>query len=163
MLPPISPKKALFACPPSLLWSLPSFTTESALSFPSSRSDPSISRQGAALVHLDSLPPHNLVIWTDGSVPFPLGKYGSGVFFNCSLCGTEASLCLSAGPVCSSFSAEACTMLQLFAGCSGTNMSVISLPFYSCLTFALFSPLCPLLCPSFYLNLSGRSGRNCSL
>ena len=28
------------------------------------------SRQGAALAHLDSLPPHDLVLWTDGSVPF---------------------------------------------------------------------------------------------
>ena len=72
---------------------------------------PFLSRQGAALTHLDSLPPHDLVLWTDGSVPFPFGKGGSGVLINCSLCGTEASLSFSAGSVCSSFSAEACAIL----------------------------------------------------
>ena len=50
--------------------------------------------------------------WTDGSVPFPFGKGGSGVLANCSLCGTEATLSFSAGPVCSSFSAEACAILH---------------------------------------------------
>ena len=57
-------------------------------------------------------PPHDLVLWTDGSVPFPFGKGGSDVLANCSLCGTEATLSFSAGPVCSSFSAEACAILQ---------------------------------------------------
>ena len=87
---------------------------ESTLSTPCSRSDPplSLSRQGAALAHLDSLPPHNLVLWTDGSVPFPFGKGGSGVLANCPLCGTEATLSFSAGPVRSSFSAEACAILH---------------------------------------------------
>ena len=46
------------------------------------------------------------MLWTDGFVPFPFGKGGSGVLANCSLCGTEATLSFSAGPVCSSFSAE---------------------------------------------------------
>ena len=59
-----------------------------------------------------TLPPHDLVPWTDGSVPFPFGKDGSGVLANCSLCGTEATLSFSAGAVCSSFSAEACAILQ---------------------------------------------------
>ena len=85
---------------------------ESILSTLCSRSDPPLSRQGAALAHLDSLPPHDLVLWTDGSVPFPFGKGGSGVLANCSVCGTEATLSISAGPVCPSFSAEACAILQ---------------------------------------------------
>ena len=72
----------------------------------------SLSRQGAALAHLDSLPPHDLVLWTDGSVPFPFGKGGSGVLANCSLCGTEVTLSFSAGPICSSFFAEACAILH---------------------------------------------------
>ena len=92
--------------------SLPSFTVESTLSSPCSRSDPPLSRQGAALAHLDSLPPHDLVLWTNGSVPFSFGKSDSGVLANCSLCGTEATLSFSAGPVCSSFSAEACAILH---------------------------------------------------
>ena len=85
---------------------------ESTLPTLCSRSDPPHSRQGAALAHLDSLPPHDLVLWTDGSVPFPFGKGGSGVLANCSLCGTKATLSFSAGPVCSSFSAEACAILH---------------------------------------------------
>ena len=70
--------------------------------------------QGAALAHLDSLSPYDLVLWTDGSVPFPFGKGGSAVLANCSLCGTEATLSFSAGPVCSSFSAEASAIQQTF-------------------------------------------------
>ena len=66
------------------------------------------------LAHLDSLPPHDLVLWTDGSDPFPFGKGVSSVLANCSLCGTEATLSFSAGPVCSSFSAEACAIQQAF-------------------------------------------------
>ena len=77
-----------------------------------SRSDSPLSRLGAALNHLDSLPPHNSVTWTDGSVSLSFNKGGSGVLANCSLCGTEAILCFSAGPVCLSFSAEACAILQ---------------------------------------------------
>ena len=71
-----------------------------------------LSRQGAALAHLDSLPLHDLVLWTDGSVPFPFGKGGSGVLANCSLCGTQTTLSFSAGPICLSFSAEACAILH---------------------------------------------------
>ena len=85
---------------------------ESTLSSPCSRSDLPLSRQGAALAHLDSLSSHDLVLWTDGSVPFPFGKGGSGILGNCSLCGTEAALSLSAGPVCSSFFAEAGAILH---------------------------------------------------
>ena len=112
MLPSTCSREALVACPPCPPWNLPSFTVESTLPTPCSRSDPPHSRQGAALAHLDSLPPHDLVLWTDGSVPFPFGKGGSGVLANCSLCGTEATLSFSAGPVCSSFSAEACAILH---------------------------------------------------
>ena len=129
MLSSTCSREALVACPPIPPWNLPSFTVESTLSSPCSCSDPPHSRQGAALAHLDSLPPHDLVLWTDGSVPFPFGKGGSGVLANCSLCGTEATLSFSAGPVCSSFSAEVlppCSLLHLscnlkLCGRSGRN------------------------------------------
>ena len=111
MLPSTCSREAL-ACPPFPPWNLPFSTVESTLSTPCSRSDHPHSRQCATLAHLDSLPPHDLVLWTDGSVPFPFGKGGSGVLANCSLCGTEATLSFSAGPVCSSFSAEACAILH---------------------------------------------------
>ena len=55
-------------------------------------------------------PPHDLVPSTDGSVPF--GKGSFGVLANCSPSGTEATLSFSAGPVCSSVSAEACAILH---------------------------------------------------
>ena len=112
MLPSTSSREALLACPPFPPWNLPLFIMEFTLSSPCSRSDLPLTHQGAALARLDSLPPHDLVIWTDGSVPFPFGKGGSGVFANCSLCGTEAALSFSAGPVCSSFSTEACAILH---------------------------------------------------
>ena len=40
MLPSISSREALLACPPCPPWNLPSFTVESTLSSPCSRSDP---------------------------------------------------------------------------------------------------------------------------
>ena len=112
MLPTTCSREALLACPLFPPWNLPSFAVESTLSTPCSRSDPPLSHQGVALAHLDSLPPHDLVLWTDGFVPFPLDKGGSGVLANCSLCGIEVTLSFSTGSVCSSFSAEACTILH---------------------------------------------------
>ena len=112
MLPSTCSREALLAFPSNPPWNLPSFTVESTLSSPCSCSNPPHSRQGAALAHLDSLPPHDLVPWTDGSVPFPFGKSGSCILANCSLCGPEATLSFSAGPVCFSFSAEACAIVH---------------------------------------------------
>ena len=85
---------------------------ESTLFCSCSCSDPPFSRQGAALAHLDSLRSHDMVLQTDTSVSFNFGKGGSGILANCSLCGTEATLFFSAGPVCSSFSAEVCAILH---------------------------------------------------
>ena len=53
---------------------------KSTFSSPCSRSDPPLFHQGATLAHLDSLPPRDRVVRTDGSVPFPFGKDASGVF-----------------------------------------------------------------------------------
>ena len=62
MLPSTCSREALLACPPCPPWNLPSFTVKSTLLTPCSRSDLPLSRQGVALVHLDSLPPHDLVL-----------------------------------------------------------------------------------------------------
>ena len=43
---------------------------------------------------------------------FPFGKGDSSVCANCSLCGAEATLPFSAGPVCSSYSAKTCAIPQ---------------------------------------------------
>ena len=63
MLPPTCSREALLACPLFPPWNLPSFTVESTLSTPCSRSDLLHCCQGAALAHLDSLP---LMIWYSG-------------------------------------------------------------------------------------------------
>ena len=112
MLPSTCSREALLACFPFPPWNLSFFTVESTLSSPCSRSNLSLSRQGAALAHLNSLPSHDLVLWTESSVSFSFGKDGSGVLANCSLCGTEATLSFSAGLVCSNFSATACAILH---------------------------------------------------
>ena len=156
MLPSTSLREALLACPLFPPWNLLSLTVESTLSSPCSRSHPPLSRQGAALAHLDSLLPHDLVLWRDGS--FPFGKGGSGVLANCSFCGTEPTLSFSAGPVCSSFSAEACAILHALwwsrqhqQVCHFSSLLLLS-DSRSVLT-TLFS----------YLKLCGRSGRKCLL
>ena len=148
MLPSNSSREALLACPPFLPWNLPSFTVESTLSSLCSRSDAPLSRQGAALAHLDSLPLHDLVLWTDGSVPFPFGKGGFGVLVNCSLCVTAATLSFSAGPVCSSFSAETCAIWHAFCW-SRQHQQVFD--FSSPPIWLSFSPRHPVLSSIFLL------------
>ena len=103
-------------CPPSP-WS-PPFPLHALAVIP-------LSCQGAA--HLDSLLPHDLVLWTDGFVPFPFGKRGSGVLANCSLCGTEDTLSFLAGPVCSSLLLKPAPFCTLFADLGSANKSAISL------------------------------------
>ena len=121
MLPSTSPREVILACPFSNPWNLSSFTVEYTISFPCSRSDPSVSRQGAALAHLDSIPSYNLVFWTVDSVPFPFSK-GGGVLANCSLCGTEATL--SAHEVHTNHSDLSCLIKR--------EISLISLKAYPC-------------------------------
>ena len=125
MLPSTSSGEALLACPPCPPWNLPSFTVESTLPSSCSCSDTPLSRQGAALAHLDSLPPHDLVLWTDGSVPF--GKGGSGVLANCSLCGTEATLFFRQAQYVPVFPLKPAPFCTLFAGLGSTIKSTISL------------------------------------
>ena len=105
-------------------------------------------------------PPHDLVLWTDGPIPFPFCEGGSGILANCSLCGTEATLSFSTGPLFSSFSTEACAILHALCWSRQHNKSAISLLFSFYLTLVLSSPPCSLHL-SLYLKLSGRSGRNC--
>ena len=153
MLSSTCSREALLACPP-FPWKLPSFTVESTSSC--SRSD-LLNCEGAALVHLDSLPGHDLALWTDGSVPFPSAKDDSGVLVHCFLCDTKATHSFSAGPDCSSFSAEACATLHVL--CWFWQHHEVC--HFSYLTFVLSSPHCLLFHFSFYLKLFGRLGRNC--
>ena len=112
MLPFTYSRKVLLACRPFPPWNLPSFTVEFTLLSPCSRSDPPLFLANVQLSPILTLPPQDLVRWTDGSVPFPFDKGSSGVLANCFLYGTEATLSFSAGRLCSSFSAEACAILH---------------------------------------------------
>ena len=140
---------------------LPFFTVEFTLSFLYPRSDLPRSRQGAALTYLGSLPPHDLVLWIDGSVPLPFGKGGSDVLAGCSLFVAPRPLFPSKQAQYSQASLiNPAPLCKLFAGFGRTNKSTTSLLFSSYLTLVLFSPPYPLLHLFFHLNLSGRSGRN---
>ena len=146
MLPSTSSREALLACPPFPPWNLLSFTVESTLTSPCSRSDTPLSRQGAVLTLLDCLP---LMIWysvqtalflfllaraapaylpTALSVALrPLFPFRQAQFVRVSP--------LKPAPFCT-----------LVTGLDNTNKSVISLLFSSYLTLVLSSP------PSFLLS-----------
>ena len=162
MLPSTCSKEALLTCPPCPPWNLPSFTVDSSLSSPCSRSDPTLSCQDAALAHLDSLSPHDLVLWTDDSVPSLFGKGGSGVLTNCYLSvALRLFFLFQQAQYAQVFPLKPAPFCTLFVGLGSTNKSAISLLFSYYLTIVLSSPPCPLLRLSFYLKLCGGSGRNC--
>ena len=106
MLPSTSCREALLACPPPSSWNLLSLIVESTISFPCSRSDLPLSRQGAALAHLDSL---SLMIWHSGLTAlflFLLAKAAPAFL--------PTALSVTPRPLLSftSFSAEACAILH---------------------------------------------------
>ena len=103
--PPSAPREPLVHCPPFAPWFPPNF--EVTAHIPNcSRSDPSDRRQASAESHLDSLPPVDVYIWTDGSVPTNFGPGGAGIYALCTKCSSTISLSYSSGPVSSSFTAE---------------------------------------------------------
>ena len=151
MFPSTCSMEALLACPPCPLWNLPSFTVESTLLTPCSRSDLPHSRQGASLAHLDSLP---LMIWYSGLtafILFSLGEGGSGVPANCSLCSTEGTFPFRQAQYVPVFPLRSAPFCTLFAGLGSTNKSAISLIFSHYLTLVLSSRLCSFLSSMFPL------------
>ena len=153
MLPSTSTWEALLACPPSPPWNPPSFTVKSTLSSPCSRSDPPLSRQGVALAHSDSLPSYDSVLWTDALFLIFLTKtavvylptalsVALRLFFSFHQAQYAQVSLLKPVPFC-----------KPFAGLGSTKPATSHLFSY----LALFSPLCPILHLSFYLNLSSRN------
>ena len=122
-LPSTSTRNAFLACPLSPSWNLHSFIVKSTLSSPCSRSD--LRRQGAALAHLDSLLPNDLVLWTDGS--FPFGKDGSGVLANCSRVALRPLFPFQQAQYAQVSLLKPAPFCTLFAGLGSTNKSVTSL------------------------------------
>ena len=131
-------------------WNQPSFTVGPLFPPPS----PTLIPLSLALAYLDSLPPQDLVFWTDSSVPFSFDKIGPDVLANCSLYGNAATLSFSAGPVCSSLFAETCFILHALCW-SWQHLQICR---FSSLLLSNFRSVLATLpsLPSFvYLNLSG--------
>ena len=160
MLPSICSREALLACPPIPPWNLPSFTVESTLSSPCSRSDPPHSRQGAALAHLDSLP---LMIWYSGLTAlflFLLARAAPAFLPTALSVALRPLFPFRQAQYVPVFPLKPAPFCTLFAGLGNTIKSAIFLLFFSCLTLVLSLPPCPLLHLSCYLKFCGRSGRN---
>ena len=163
MLPSTCSREALLACPRFLPWNLPSFTVESTLSSRCSRSNPPLTRQGAALAHLDSLP---LVIWYYRHTALFLF-----LLTRAALASLPSAFSVALRPLfpfqqaqfAQVFPLKPTPFCTLFAGVGSTNKPANSFLFSSYLILVLSSPPCPLLHLSFYLKLCGRSGRNCLL
>ena len=107
-------------------------------SFPCPCYVPNLFPQGAALAHLDFLTSHNLVIWTDGSVPLASLPTALSVALRLPFTFWQAQFVQD-------FPLKPAPFSKLFAGFGSTNKSA---------TFFL------LLCLYLYLKLSGRYGRN---
>ena len=161
VLPSTCSKETLLACPPCIPWNLPLYKVESTLSTPCSRSDPPLSRQGAALAHLDSLPPHHLVLWTDGSVSFPLAKAAPAFLPTAHSVALRPFFPFRQAQYAQVFPLKPAPLCTIFAGLGSIIKSAISLLFSYYLTLVLSSPICHLFRLSFYLKLCDRSGRNC--
>ena len=97
-----------------------------------------LSRQDAALAHLDSLPPYDLVLWTNGSVSFPFSKGGSGVPANCFL-ALRPLFPLQQTQYAQVFPLKPVPFCKLFAGLSSTNKSATFLLLLSESRSILFS------------------------
>ena len=163
MLPSTSFREALLDCPPCPPCNLPSFTVESTLPTPCSRSDPPFSRQGAALAHLDSLP---LMIWCFGQTTlflFLLVRAAPAFLPTALSMALRPLFSFRQAQYAQVFLLKPAPFCTLFAGLGSTNKSAISLLFSYYLTLVLSSIPCSLLHFSSYLKLCGRSGRNCLL
>ena len=163
MLPSISPREAFLTCSSSPLWNLFFFTVESTLSSSCSRCDPLSLAKVRLWLTLTFYP---LTIWyyrLTALLLFLLAK-AAPAYLSTALSVVlrphfpfwqaqyvQVSL-LKLAPFCT-----------LFAGLGSTNKFAISFFFSFYLTFALSSPLCPLLDHSFFFKLCGRFGRNCLL
>ena len=83
----------------------------------------STARLQIASSRLSSLPPSDIQVWTDGSVPSLFGPGGAGVYATCSKCNTSHSLSFSSGPIASSFTAETFALKQGLAWCTSHLMT----------------------------------------
>ena len=131
MLPSTCSREALLGCPIFPPRNLPSFTVESALSTPCSRSDPPLAYHGAALAHLDSLP---LMIWYSGQTAlflFSLVKAAPAYLPTALSVALRPLFLFQQIQYAQVFPLKPGPFCKLFAGLGSTNKSVISLLFLS--------------------------------
>ena len=114
---------------------------ESTLSTSCSRSDPPLSRQGAALAHLDSLSPHDLVLWTDGSVPFFLARAAPAFLPSALSVSLRPLFPFRQAQYAQVFPLKPAPFQTLFAGLGSTNKAAISLLFSYYLTRSVLATL----------------------
>ena len=129
--------------------------------FPMLQLRSTLSRQGAALAHLDSIPPYDLVLWTDSYVPFLFLTMAALAYLPTALSVALRPLFFfQQAQYAQLFLLKLAPFCTLFAGFGSINKSAIFLLFSSYLILVLSSSSCSLLRLSCYLNLSGR---NCLL
>ena len=153
MLPSTSSRKALLACSLCLPWNLPSFTVESTFSAPCSRSDPPLSRQGAALAHLDSLP---IMIWCFRQTAlflFLLARADPAYLPTAHSVALRPLFPFWQAQYAQVFPLKPVPFCTLFADLGNTNKSAFSLLFFYYLTLVLSLSPYPLLHFSSYFKL----------
>ena len=161
MLPSTCSREALVAFPPCPPWNLPSFTVESTLSTPCSRSDPLTLAKVRLSPTLTLFLP---MIWYSGQTAlflFLLARAAPAFLPTALSVALRPLFPFRQAQFVPVFPLKPAPFCTLFAGLGNTIKSAIFLLFFSCLTLVLFSPPCPLLHLSCYLKLCGRSGRNC--
>ena len=104
-----SPRETLIKCPPFLPWTATHCTVSP---FIPDCTGNSTARLQSASNRLSSLPPSDIQVRTDGSVPYLFGPGGAGVHVTCSKCHTSNSLSFSTSPIASSFTAETFALKQ---------------------------------------------------
>ena len=162
MLPSTCSREALLACLPFPPWNLPSFTVESTVSTPCSRSDPP-SLAKVRLSPIWTLSP--LMIWCFGQTAlffFVLVRAAPAFLPTALSAALKALFPFRQAQYAQVFPLKPAPFCTFFAGLGSTNKCAIS-RLFSYLTLVLSSPPCPLLHLSSYLKLCGRSGRNCLL
>ena len=163
MLPSTCSREALLACPPCPPWNLPSFTVESTLFSPCSRSDPPT----LAKVRLSpTLTLSRLMIWYSGQTAlflFLLARAAPAYLPTALSVALRPLFPFRHVQYVQVFPPKPAPFCTLFAGLGNTNKSAISLPLLSDFRSILANLSFPLLHLSCYLKLCGRSGRNCFL
>ena len=110
-----SPSETLIMCPPFSPWTATHFTVSP---FISDCTGNSTAWFQSASSRLFSLPPSDIQLWTDGSVPSLFGLGGAGVYVTCTKCNTFNSLSFCTGPIASSFTAETFALKQGLDWCT---------------------------------------------